>query len=71
MQKHFEDNLDGILIAVYQQEINKLTDVILANLGYLISANILDAQADAKGTTRYAIKGDKKKIEEFLKGVSG
>jgi len=63
-----KDDLDGILLGVFEREIERLSRTTLQNIGYLISMGIIEEEKNGDGTGWYKITGDSRKFSEILKG---
>jgi predicted transcriptional regulator with HTH domain len=66
-KKDYRDDLDGILLGVYEQEIERLSKTTLQNLGYLISIGIIEEEKNGDGSGWYKITADSEKVSEILK----
>lgn len=60
------DNLDGILLGIYEQEIQRLSNRIFRNLGYLISIGAIVEVQNAEGSTYYKLLNKQNEIEKLL-----
>jgi len=60
------DNLDGILLGIYEQEIQRLSNRIFRNLGYLISIGTIVEVQNADGSTYYRLIDNQREIEKLL-----
>ena len=58
LKKNKEDNLDGILLGLFPEEINAISKQILKNLGYLISTGVIKESKDERGKSFYRIIDD-------------
>jgi len=66
-KKDRKDDLDGILLGVFEKEIERLSKTTLQNIGYLISMGIIEEEKNGDGTVWYKIANDSPKISEMLK----
>lgn len=64
-----KDDLDGILLGVFEKEIERLSRTTLQNIGYLISIGIIEEEKNGDGTGWYRMTDDSQKISEILKGL--
>jgi hypothetical protein len=62
-----KDDLDGILLGVFEKEIERLSRTTLQSIGYLISMGILVEEKNGDGTGWYRMTDDSLKISEILK----
>jgi hypothetical protein len=65
-KKDYRDDLDGILLGVYEQEIERLSKTTLQNLGYLVSIGIIKEDKNGDGTVWYKISDDSPEDLEIL-----
>jgi hypothetical protein len=66
-KKDHKDDLDGILLGVFEKEIEHLSKTTLQNLGHLISTGIIEEEKNGDGAGWYKITGDSEKVSEILK----
>lgn len=51
-----KDRLDGILLGVYEKELERLSNIILKNLQHLISLGIIEIRQEANGEPWYRVR---------------
>lgn len=62
-----KDDLDGILLGVFEKEIERISRTTLQNIGYLITMGIIEEEKNGDGTGWYRVTDDSQKISEILK----
>lgn len=66
-KKDRKDDLDGILLGVFEKEIERLSKTTLQNIGYLISMGIIEEERNGDGTGWFRMTADSQEIPEILK----
>ncbi|GAB4377845.1 MAG: hypothetical protein Kow0042_26120 [Calditrichia bacterium] len=54
-QNNHSDDLEGIVLALYEKEIEKLSAHIVKNLGYLISIGVVEEVQSQEGRRIYRL----------------
>ena len=66
-KKDHRDDLNGILLGVFEREIERLSKTAVQNLGHLISIGIITEEKNGDGTVWYKVADDSPKVSDLLK----
>lgn len=65
-KKDHRDDLDGILLGVFEKEIERLSKTTLQNIGYLISIGVIREEKNGDGALWYKIADDSRNASAIL-----